>query len=225
MLAFTTDDGLELSAWFVPPAAPPTGRTVLHFNGNAGNRGFRAPLARTLAAHGHASLLFDYRGFAGNPGLPSEAGLRRDARAALAYLRGRDDVDPRRIVYYGDSLGSAVAVQLAAEHRPDAMILRSPFTSLAAVGRHRFPAMPVGWLLRDRFPEVDLIDGIHTPLLVIATRDDEVVPFEESEALFEAANEPKWMVAFDDVGHNDELFVDGAAFLNAIVRFLQGTGQ
>ena len=223
VVSFTTEDGLELAGWFIRPTAPPSGLTVLHLNGNAGHRGFRAPLAAALAAHGHASFVFDYRGYAGNPGLPSEAGLVRDARGALAYVAGREDVDPGRISYYGDSLGTALAVRLATEGRPESVILRSPFTSLVDVGCFHYPALPVRWILRDRFASLALISGVHAPLLVIATTDDEVVPFEQSERLYQAAHEPKWMVTFDGVGHNDEVFLDGPAFLSAILRFLQTT--
>ncbi len=107
-VAITTHDGLTLAAWFVPASEPATGTTVLVFNGNGGNRALRAPLAAQLARQGIASLLFDYRGYGGNPGTPSEKGLASDARAVLRYLLSRRDVDGDRIAYFGESLGTDV---------------------------------------------------------------------------------------------------------------------
>src|SRR5262245_36483533 len=112
-IAFTTEDRLSRAGWFVPPAAARAGHTVIVFNGNAGNRAYRAPFAAALAQHGIATLLFDYRGFGGNRGSPSEEGLSRDARAALDYVASRPDVDRDRIVYFGESLGAGVAIRLA----------------------------------------------------------------------------------------------------------------
>src|SRR5919201_4446707 len=140
-VSFTTADGLRLAGWFVPAAGPPgrggRGRSpaVLVCNGNGGNRSLRAPLAAALARAGLAVLLFDYRGYAANPGRPTEEGLAADARAALAYLAARPDVDPARLVYFGESLGAAVALRLAVERPPAALVLRSPWASLVEVGR------------------------------------------------------------------------------------------
>ena len=111
-VSFPTSDGLTLNGWFIKPAEAPR-FTVVVFNGNAGNRSMRLDLADALAKRGMAVLLFDYRGFGGNPGSPSEEGLRLDARAVHDYLIGRPDVDPTRIVYFGESLGTAVASELA----------------------------------------------------------------------------------------------------------------
>jgi fermentation-respiration switch protein FrsA (DUF1100 family) len=221
-VAFQTEDDLRLEAWFVRPTAPPSGQTVIVFNGNAGNRAYRAPVAVALAAAGHAVMLFDYRGYGGNPGLPSERGLERDARAALHAVLSRADVDPARVVYFGESLGSGVAVQLAREHSPHALILRSPFTSLADVGRRHYPMLPVGWLLSDRFPSIDRIATIDAPLLVIAGSDDEIVPAEMSEELYHAASEPKWFATIDGAGHNDDALLAGPSVMAAIVKFLDG---
>ena len=113
--------------------------TLIVFNGNAGNRAYRADLARAFRGRGAAVLLFDYRGFGGNDGRPTESGLAADARAARAYLDTRNDVDHKRLVYFGESLGAAVALGLAVEHPPLALVLRSPFTSLADVGATALP--------------------------------------------------------------------------------------
>jgi fermentation-respiration switch protein FrsA (DUF1100 family) len=220
-ITFTTEDGLTLGGWFVPAASPAGGTTVIVFNGNGGNRAGRAPLAAQLARHGIASLLFDYRGYGGNPGSPSEPGLAADARAALRYLAARGDVNQDRIAYFGESLGSGVAVGLAAERPPFALILRSPFTSLVDVGRVHYPFLPVSLLLRDRYASLERITRLTRPLLVIATDRDEVVPTAQSERLFEAARSPKRIVIIDGTGHNDEELLAGPRVTAAIVGFLR----
>ena len=221
-IAFETEDELRLEGWFVPAASAASGYTVLVFNGNAGHRGYRVDLARGLASRGFASLLFDYRGYGGNPGLPSERGLARDARAALAYLRQRPDVDRARIVYFGESLGAGVAVGLAAEDPPAALVLRSPFTSLVEMGRVHFPILPARWLLRDRYPSIDRIGAIKSPVLVIAGDADRIVPVEQSLDLYSAANDPKRLIVLKGADHNDADLTAGAPVVDAVAAFLQG---
>jgi fermentation-respiration switch protein FrsA (DUF1100 family) len=218
---FSTSDGLELAGWFVPAGAEAKG-TVLVFNGNAGNRAYRAPLATALASHGLNVLLFDYRGYGGNPGAPTEAGLAADARAAREYLAGRRDVDAARLVYFGESLGTAVAIGLAAEHPPAALILRSPFTSMADIGAYHYPILPVRLLLRDRFASRDTIGRVRVPVLVIAGDRDEIVPLEHSRGLYDAAAAPKEFVLIQGASHNDEELLAGEEMIQAIVRFLSG---
>ena len=220
-VSFTTGDGLTLHGWFVPAAEPPARATVLVFNGNAGNRAHRAPLAAALQRHNIAVLLFDYRGFGGNPGKPAERGLALDARAARTSLSARPDVDPSRIVYFGESLGTAVAVDLAAEHPPAALILRSPFASMADVGRFHYPFLPVRWLLRDRFAAVDVIPRVTSPLLVIAGARDAIVPLADSRRLFDAARGPKELLVIEGADHNDHALYAGGEMTAAVVRFLE----
>jgi fermentation-respiration switch protein FrsA (DUF1100 family) len=215
-----TDDGLRLAAWFVRAAPPSSGTTVLVFNGNGGNRGMRAPLAAALADRHIASLLLDYRGYGGNLGTPSEAGLTRDARAARRYVTTRSDVDPERVAYFGESLGSGVAVQLATEHPPHRLILRSPYTSIVDVARHHYPFVP-GWVLHDRFPSVDRITQVKSPVLIIAGTRDGVVPAALSQKLHDAANEPKQLLMFEGVDHNDYELLAGRRMVEAIVKFLE----
>ncbi len=202
-VSFETEDELRLDGWFVPADRPGTGHTVLVCNGNAGNRADRAELAAQLAARGLAVLLFDYRGFGGNPGLSSETGLARDARAALAYLGRRPDVDVRRLVFLGESLGAAIAVRLAVAYAPAALVLRSPFTSLVNLGQEHYPFLPVRWLLRDRFLTSERIGRITSPLVVVAGELDRIVPIDESHAVFDAAPEPKTFRLVAGADHND----------------------
>jgi fermentation-respiration switch protein FrsA (DUF1100 family) len=220
-VTFETPGGLRLSGWFIAASGPSPRVTVLVFSGNAGNRAHRAPLAAALHRHGLQVLLFDYRGYGGNPGAPTENGLAADSRAARAYLAGRPDVDPSRMVYFGESLGSAVAVDLAVEHPPAALVLRSPFTSMTDVGQHHYPFLPVRLLLRDRFAAIDQIRRIRVPLLVIAGGHDRIVPIENSRRLYDAAVAPKTLLVLPDADHNDDELLAGEEMIRAIVRFLQ----
>ena len=222
-----TDDGLTLGAWFVPagdgdPAATEPGSAVLVCNGNAGSRMHRLPLAQALAELGHRVLLFDYRGYAGNPGSPSEEGLRTDARAAARALADRPDVDPARIAYFGESLGAAVCGGLATELPPAALILRSPFPSVAAVGRHHYPYLPVVEpLIWDRWPlERQLAEQLRAPLLVLVGERDEIVPTELSRRVHEAAAEPKRMAVIPAAHHNDESLLAGEELIAEAQAFL-----
>ncbi len=219
-VSFRTEDGLALQGWWVSAALRPTGVTVIVFNGNAGNRAARSSLAAALAARGIACLLFDYRGFGNNPGSPSEAGLALDARAARAYAASRDDVDPDRLVYFGESLGAAVAVRLATHVPPRGLILRSPFSSMVDIGRHHYPYLPVRWLVRDRYPSLELIEHVDCPLLVIAGARDGIVPAAHSERLYAAARQPKRYVLIEGTGHNHHELLAGRRMLWAIDEFL-----
>ena len=221
IVSFQTDDGLDLEAWFVPANQTPASRTIVVFNGNAGNRSHRAELGALFAEYGWSTLLVDYRGYGGNPGLPSESGLERDARAALKYLATRGDVDFTRIVYFGESLGAAVAVRLAVDFPPAALILRSPFSSMASVGARHYPFLPVRWLLRDRYPSIAVIGNVRSPILFIAGDDDSIVPIGETEQLFEAANEPKRLVVIQGADHNDRELLAGPRMMAAIRELLK----
>ena len=219
-VTFPTEDGLVLSGWFVPSLAAAVSGTVIVFNGNAGNRAYRAPLAATLRANGFQVLLFDYRGYGGNGGRPTERGLLVDARAARAYLVGRVDVDTSRLVYFGESLGSAVAIAIAAEHGPAALVLRSPFTSLVDVGRVQYPFLPVALLLRDRFTSLEIIRDVGCPVLVIAGDRDRIVPVSQSRRLYDAVRAPKDLVIVAGADHNDPELGAGEEMMAVVVRFL-----
>jgi len=216
-----TDDGIDLGAWFVEPSSPAIGWTLILFNGNAGNRAVRAPLARKLAARGVCVLMVDYRGYAGNRGAPSEDGLTRDARAARRWAAEHAVGAGWKVAYMGESLGTGVAVALAAERAPDALILRSPFTSLADVGSHHYPILPVRLLLRDRYASVDRIRELPCPVLVVAAEHDSIVPVRLSRRLFEAAppDRRRWFL-LPAADHNDYETLAGDAVTGEIVRFL-----
>ena len=219
-VTFTTSDGLTLHGWFLPSPGQPARFTAIVFNGNAGNRAHRAEFAAALHGLDLAVLLFDYRGFGENPGTPTERGLAADGRAARAYLLGRGDVDAARLVYVGESLGTAVAVDLAAEDAPAALILRSPFASMVEVGTLHYPMLPVRYLLRDRYQSIDRVPRIRCPLLVIAGDRDSIVPLEQSERVYAAASSPKTMRIIEGADHNDYELFAGDRMMAAIASFL-----
>lgn len=219
-VAFQTRDGVRLAGWFVPAAGGDPRATVLVCNGNAGNRSYRAPLAAALAAEGFSVVLFDYRGYGGNPGRPTERGLLEDVRAARGYVESREDVDPRRLVLFGESLGAAVCLAEAVGRPPTALVLRSPFTSLVEIGRTHYPFLPVSRLLADRYPSIERVAGLRCPLLVFAGAADMIVPAAQSRRLFEAApGEVKRMVLLRG-GHNDMELLAGERLIGETTTFI-----
>jgi hypothetical protein len=203
--AFTvgTADGLSLGAWFVRSISAPPLATVIVCNGNAGNRSYRAPLARALADAGFHVCLFDYRGYGGNSGSPTEAGILLDARAVHAAVSARPGVDARRIILLGESLGTGVAVSLAREVGPMAVVLRSPFTSMADVAAHHYWFLPVRRLLWDRYDSLSRVGALTCPVAVVAGDRDRVVPFALSRRLFDAIRAPKTFITVSGSDHND----------------------
>jgi pimeloyl-ACP methyl ester carboxylesterase len=219
-----TSDGLRLGAWLVRPVQPARGVAVLIAAGNAGNRLTRVPLARALADVGFTVLLMDYRGYGGNPGNPSQRGLARDVRAAREHLAGEAGFTPDRMVYYGESLGAAVVTELATAHPPAGLVLRSPFTDLAAVGRHHYPLLPVRMMLRDRYPVADLIGRVTVPTTVIYGTADSVVPSEQSRAVAARAGGPTRVIPVPGADHNDPVLLDGAPVIDAVVEIAHRIG-
>ncbi|WP_448620915.1 alpha/beta hydrolase [Geodermatophilus sp. URMC 65] len=212
-----TSDGLRLGAWFLP-GRDAEAAAVLVANGNGGHRGLRAPLAAALAGRGLAVLLFDYRGYGGNPGSPSEEGLARDVRAARAHLLEEAGVPPDRLLYFGESLGAAVVTELATQHPPAALVLRSPFVDLAAVGAEHYPFLPVRALLRDRYPVAERVAAIRVPTTVVLGGADSIVPPAQSRAVATAAAGLHRLVEVPGADHNDRVLLDGDALVDAVVE-------
>ncbi|GAA0934739.1 alpha/beta hydrolase [Virgisporangium aurantiacum] len=214
-VTLSTSDGLRLTAWQVEPSTG-DGAAVLVAPGNGGNRAGRLPFARQLAAEGLTVLLLDYRGYGGNPGTPSEAGLRSDVRAAWDHLAGRFD----RVILFGESLGAAVVARLATDVAPHGVVLRSPFASLVEVGRAHYPFLPVGALLRDRFPVADLVPRIHAPTIVVYGTRDSVVPAEQSRKVADAAAGLVDTIVVDGADHNDAVLCAGGVVVGAVRRLV-----
>ena len=202
-----TADGLSLTAWH---ATAEEGRpTIVYLQGNAGNIAGRVPKLRPFRAAGYGVLLVGYRGYGGNPGTPSEAGLLADGVAGLTYLADVG-VSPDRVVLFGESLGSAVAIRLAASHRVAALILEAPFTSIIDAGRYHYPLLPVETLAEDRFDSIRHIAGVTAPVLIVHGERDRIVPVAQGRRLLAAAPEPKRGVFLPRASHNN-LAAFGAA--------------
>jgi len=216
-VTITTADGLALLSWYRRPPhddAP----LILFFHGNAGTIEDRAAKAKTYIDAGLGLLLLEYRGYGGNPGSASEAGLYADGRAALAFAAAQG-IAPGHMVLYAESLGTGVAVQMASEQRVAALVLEAPYTSIADVAQSDFPLFPVQWLVRDRFDSVDKIGRIGVPLFVIQGERDQTIPVRFGRALFAAASEPKEAKWFPGAGHNDiARFGADAAVLDFLKR-------
>lgn len=217
-VTLTTSDDLDLAAWLVEPGSGVAERdmAVLYAPGNGGNRAGRIGVARLLADEGFTVLLMDYRGYGGNPGSPSEEGLAKDAQAAVSLLRS-EGFEAARTLYLGESLGTGVVARLQVDSPPAGMLLRSPFTSFVDVGSHHYPLLPVGLLMRDRFPVVEYVSTSGVPVAVVYGTADEIVPAEQSARVVHAADHLVEEVALEGVGHNDpEMF--GRPVVEALVR-------
>jgi fermentation-respiration switch protein FrsA (DUF1100 family) len=201
IVCLTTEDGLNLRSWYFRAARSDL-PTVLFFHGNAGDIGNHLPFAKFLIEAGYGLLALEYRGYGGNPGTPREAGLVADGRAAFGFLNSQGIPDSS-IVLYGESLGTGVAVQLAAEHPVRAMILRSPYTSIAEVAAIQLPYLGARWLVRDKFDSMAKIGGNKAPLFVFHGAQDALIPMALGRALFDAAAEPKTWLTVEGAGHND----------------------
>jgi fermentation-respiration switch protein FrsA (DUF1100 family) len=195
-----TADNISLNAWY-KAATPSTQPTIIIFHGNAGHIGTRMPLARQLIQKGFGVLLLDYRGYGGNPGHPSETGLYQDAHAGMFFLK-KQNIPMKQTVLYGESIGTGVAVKMATEYpNACALILQSPYTTLKALGKYRYPWIPIApW---DKFDSLSRIQSVHIPLLALHGTHDTVVPYQQGSSLFKAANQPKQWHRFENKGHND----------------------
>ncbi|MCX7375885.1 MAG: alpha/beta hydrolase [Alphaproteobacteria bacterium] len=213
-VALPTADGLRLLAWFLPPRGE--GPVLLFLHGNGGHIGHRTERIRRFAAQGWGVLLVEYRGYGGTPGTPSEAGLRLDAAAGLAALRARGIADGR-IVLWGESLGSGLATWLAAREPVGAVVLETPYTSITAVAKRRYPFAPVDALLRDRFDSLVHMPAIRSPVLVLVAGRDVIVPPDMGHAIHAAAPDGELWVA-EQGGHTD-LMQHGA--IEAVAGFLR----
>jgi fermentation-respiration switch protein FrsA (DUF1100 family) len=202
-VSYRTADGLELRSWYKAPSRP-NRPVIVYFHGNAGHIGHRAEKVRPYLAAGYGVLLAEYRGYGGLPGSPTEEGLYADGRAALDYLARLDG--PDLPVLYGESLGTAVAVQMAVERPSHAVVLEAPLTSAVDIARRRFPIYPAGVMLRDRYDSIAKIGRVTAPVLIVHGERDEIVPVEQGHRLLEAANKVKEGIFLPEAGHNDLYF-------------------
>jgi fermentation-respiration switch protein FrsA (DUF1100 family) len=212
-----TEDGVKLHGWFVP--APAARAVLLYFHGNAGNISHRIERITLFHRLRLDVLIIDYRGYGRSQGRPSEQGTYRDAAAAWRHLTETRAIPPERIVLFGRSLGAAVAARLATEVAPGALVLEAGFTSLPELGQELYPWLPVKWLARLHYPVKDHLARVRCPVLVVHSRDDEIVPFHHGEALYAHALPPKQFLAITG-GHNDSFLLAGRAYVDGLDAFL-----
>jgi hypothetical protein len=200
--------------------------TLLWFHGNAGNISHRAgglkPLRDKLDAN---VFMIDYRGYGRSDGAVSEKGTYEDADAAFDYLTRRSDIDPKRIVLFGQSLGSAVAADLAGRRDCLAVILEAPFASIPAMAKAIYPWLPAGALIKTRYDVIEKAKKIRAPLLVVHGDRDEIVPFEQGRRVFDAATGPKEFHALNGARHNDTFEAGGEAYFNVMRDFIERAGK
>ena len=214
-LVLDTADGEKVIVWYAPPKRDLP--LVLYFHGNAGALRYRADRFRTLTDDGYGLVALSYRGYGGSTGSPSEVGMIADAQAAYAFAAR---VPAERIVVFGESLGTGVAVALAATQRVGRLILQAPFTSAVDIGARAYWYLPVRLLMKDPFRSDQRIGQVTAPLLVLHGERDQVVPIAIGERLFSLANEPKRFVRFPAGTHVD---LDQYGALDAVRSFIAAT--
>lgn len=216
-VTLVTEDRLRLHGWFIP--AERERGTVLFFHGNAGNISHRLDTLRIFNALGYACFIFDYRGYGRSEGKPTEQGTYLDADAAWRYLVEQRRIAPQEIVYFGRSLGASVAAYLATKHLPKGLILESAFTSVGDFAASIYPVYPTRLMARYRYNTRKYLESINCPLLIVHSRQDEIIPYKHGQQLFDHANEPKQLLTITG-GHNDGFLVSGMLYTKGLDAFL-----
>lgn len=211
-------DGVALHGWFITGRSK---RVLLFFHGNAGNISHRLDSIRQFQKLGLSILIIDYRGYGQSEGKPNESGIYRDALAAWHYLTVERGLAADDVVIFGRSLGGSVAAWLAAQHRPHALIVESSFTSVPDVAQEIYPWLPVRWLSYLKHATRDYIRNVRAPVLVVHSRDDEIIAYRHGEAIFAAANEPRSLLTIRG-SHNDAFLRDESTYIGGLQTFLSG---
>ena len=214
-------DGVKTHGWFVPGGS---GRTALYFHGNAGNISHRLYTIQQLHELGLSVLIVDYRGYGRSEGKPLEKGLYKDAEAAWTYLTSVRGIADKDIVILGRSLGASVAAWIAARNAPAALIVDSAFTSVPDVAADVYPWLPVRLLSRFQHATGSYVVEADAPILVVHSRNDEIIPFHHGESIFAAANEPKTFLELRG-GHNDAHFTSESIYLDGLRQFLESIAR
>ena len=216
---FKASDGVVLHGWFVPGGGD---ATLVWFHGNGGNIGHRVGNIRELVVRlGVSIFIFDYRGYGRSEGSTYEEGTYLDAESAITYVRSRGDVDPEKTIYFGRSLGCAVAAEMAIKYPPRALICESGFTSVRAITKSVYPFLPgLQLLVTTKYDTLSKIERVNAPVMVLHGDRDEIVPFSMSRELFDAAKGPKRFYTIEGAGHNDTYYVGGPAYFEALREFV-----
>jgi len=216
-VCFETADGVTLSGWFVPSDS--ARGVILFCHGNAGNISHRLESIQIFHRLGLDVFIFDYRGYGQSEGKPTEQGTYEDAKAAWRYLIEERQLAPADIIVFGRSLGGAVASWLAQSHTPRALILESTFTSLGNVAATLYPYLPVRLLLRFQYNTAEHLDSVNCPVLIVHSRNDEIMPFSHGLRLFEIAREPKEFLEITGT-HNEGFVTSGKHYEEGLNAFI-----
>jgi uncharacterized protein len=216
-ITLTTIDEVELNAWWIPH--PDARATLLFLHGNAGNISHRLDSINIFHQLGLSVLIIDYRGYGKSNGTPSEQGTYIDAETAWTYLTQKQNIPSNNIIIFGRSLGGAVATWLAEKYNSTGLIIESSFTSIADIGKHYYPYLPTSLLARIKYPSKNRISNVKSSILFIHSRNDEIIPFEHGQLLFEAASESKTFLEING-GHNDGFITSGDKYSNGIEIFI-----
>ena len=214
---FKTADGVKLSGWFIPSDS--ARGVILFCHGNAGNISHRLESIEIFHRLKLDIFIFDYRGYGKSEGKPTEQGTYEDAEAAWRYLIEERQLAPIEIIIFGRSLGGAVASWLAHKHTPRALILESAFTSLRDIAATLYPYLPVRRLLRFEYNTAEYLRSVNCPVLIIHSRQDELMPFNQGQQLFEVAREPKKFLEITGT-HNDGFIASGKLYEEGLNAFI-----
>jgi fermentation-respiration switch protein FrsA (DUF1100 family) len=217
-ITLTTSDEERLHGWFVP--ADSARGVVLFFHGNAGNISHRLDSIAIFNRLGLDTLIIDYRGYGESSGKPSEQGTYLDAQAAWDYLVSERGVSAERIIIFGRSLGGAVGAWLGSQRRPAAVIIESSFTSGVEMAKRLYPFLPAGLITRLRYPVVEYASHLQSPVLVVHSRDDEIIPFEMAEKIFEAVNQRKAFLELRG-DHNAGFYISRQLYIPGLDDFIE----
>ncbi len=215
---FKTEDGVKLNGWYVPDGNSKF--TLLFCHGNGGNMMHRLDSINFFYNLGLSCFIFDYRGYGNSSGKPTEEGTYLDAAAAYKWLTEEKNVPPEDIIFFGRSLGGSIAAQLATKVTPASLIIESAFTSYADIGRKFYPYMPVKWFAKFNYRTIDYVRDVHCPVMIIHSRNDEIIPFEFGLQLHEAVNEPNEFVEIFG-SHNDGFLSSNKIYKDAWTKWLK----
>jgi len=216
-ISFETADGVKLFGWFIPSES--ARGVILFCHGNAGNISHRLDSIQIFHRLGLDVFIFDYRGYGQSEGKPTEHGTYKDAEAAWRYLTEEREVNPNEIIIFGRSLGGTVASWLAQSHTPRALILESTFTSLLDIAATLYPYLPVRLLLHFEYNTAEYLGRVNCPVLIIHSRDDEIMPFSHGWRLFEMAKEPKKFLEISGT-HNEGFITSGKHYEEGLNAFI-----
>lgn len=220
-VSITTSDNVALHGWFIP--AREERGVLLFFHGNAGNISHRLDSLRIFHSLGLSTLIIDYRGYGQSGGRISEAGTYLDAEAAWQHLTRERKTDPHRIIVFGRSLGGAIAAWLAAQYNPGGLILESVFTSVPDMAAGLYPIFPVRLLSRFRYDTRAALKNVTCPVLIVHSREDEIIPYANGQKLYAAAGEPKTLLTIRG-SHNEGFLTTGSVYRQGLEKFIRSLG-